>query len=178
MIKSLKHLDDGKYHVILMNSIQYQCSFGIAPNSFRDRVWLKLWIEYKAYNSFECRLSQYNPDIIFNFCTKVGHSQDPEVLKNSRCISVINNKYLENICKLNIKDVKRLYSDKNRRYTLQGFVRCSINKWYIRKKTYQLCGRYCDYRKVIVIEGRHPCSWGHKNNRHYEKWNKYCLKSL
>ena len=82
-----------QYRIILMNSIQYQCSLGVDPKRFRDHVWLKLWYESDLKNDFSERLQNYNPKIILNLCTLGDHSLEQGLPQG--CKTVINNKYLE-----------------------------------------------------------------------------------
>lgn len=81
------------YKVILMNSIQFQCSCGINTKIIRDHMWLKLWFgENNLKEDFEKRIKSYNPDIIFNFCTRGDHQL--EIYIPDGCKKVINNKYI------------------------------------------------------------------------------------
>lgn len=61
---------EGHYCVILMNSVQYQCSLGEKTKLYRDCIWLKYWFEKETLNSFEQRLNEYKPNIVVNLCTK------------------------------------------------------------------------------------------------------------
>lgn len=86
-------VSNDKYRIILMNSVQYQCSLGEKPGMYRDNMWLKLWFKEKMNNDFVKRLQSYKPDIIFNFCTKGDHSIERGLPKG--CKSVINKKYID-----------------------------------------------------------------------------------
>lgn len=85
--------NEGEYRVILMNSIQYQCSLRMEPNKFRDNMWLKLWFKENLRNNFIKRLISYEPDIIFNFCTCGSHTLESNLPKG--CKSSLNKKYIE-----------------------------------------------------------------------------------
>ena len=81
------------YRVILMNSIQFQCSLGEVPKKYRDYMWLSLWFGTNNLfkNDFIRRLNSYNPSYIFNFCTIGNHTKiefclqkcSPEIYKKS-----------------------------------------------------------------------------------------------
>ena len=81
------------YRVILMNSIQFQCSLGEVPKKYRDYMWLSLWFGTNNLfkNDFINRLNSYNPSYIFNFCTIGNHTKiefclqkcSPEIYKKS-----------------------------------------------------------------------------------------------
>lgn len=75
--KNDKILNAGKYRIILMESIQYQCSLGLdlreAPNTvIRDKVFENIWNLTPSIikNDFVARLASYMPDVIFNLSTK------------------------------------------------------------------------------------------------------------
>lgn len=70
----------GKYRVILMNSIQYQCSLGQSEGGYRDYIWLKYWYQEKGKECFIERLRDYKPDIIVNLCTK-GNCKKNNIIK-------------------------------------------------------------------------------------------------
>ena len=48
-----------KYKVILMNSIQYQCSLGCNPKKYRDHNWIQYWFS-QGKEEFLERLQIYN----------------------------------------------------------------------------------------------------------------------
>lgn len=58
---------EGKYTLILANTIQYQCSLGELPKVYRDRVWGALWEGEKA--AFLERIAAYQPHFILEMCT-------------------------------------------------------------------------------------------------------------
>lgn len=91
IFRSIYNKDD--YRIILMNSIQYQCSLGVNTHKYRDNMWLKLWFKENLRKNFIKRLISYEPDIIFNFCTYGNHSLEPS-LPNG-CKSSLNQKYIE-----------------------------------------------------------------------------------
>lgn len=59
------------YSFVLVNAIQYQCSLGVAPSSFRDRVFSEFWNKVGKAD-FIARLKRYykSGDIVINACTK------------------------------------------------------------------------------------------------------------
>ena len=71
IFKHSKTLNKNKnYRVILMNTIQYQCSLGVATKIYRDDIWDRLWKENDIVKNFVNRLKSYNPKVIFNGCTE------------------------------------------------------------------------------------------------------------
>ncbi|WP_058953072.1 hypothetical protein [Clostridium tyrobutyricum] len=138
------YLPDGKYHIILTNAIQYQCSLGTETDVFRDRMWLKLWICKEFNKNFIGRLEKYNPDIIINLCTKGSHKKD--VLAPPGTKTVINKEYLENVCG-NEETVNNNY----KKTTLNEITQESINE-------------YSKNKKIICIKGTHPSSWYSEKN--------------
>lgn len=86
------NLSSNQFHIILMNSIQYQCSLGIDTKYLRDKVFRKLWDDSETKickgdlntkESFYCRLENYAPDYIFNFCTKGNKTkEESEIVEN------------------------------------------------------------------------------------------------
>lgn len=70
-------LNNGQYRIILMESIQYQCSLGIKPlnQKIRDLVFSEIWNlqnkngEFPTKLDFISRLASYMPDVILNLCT-------------------------------------------------------------------------------------------------------------
>lgn len=86
------NLLSNQFDIILMNSIQYQCSLGIDTKYLRDKVFRKLWDDSETKickgdlntkESFYCRLENYAPDYIFNFCTKGNKTKEgSEIVKN------------------------------------------------------------------------------------------------
>lgn len=60
-----------KYQIVLMNSIQFQCSLGISPldEKVRDCVFSEIWKSDTIRNDFKDRLKSYNPKCILNLCT-------------------------------------------------------------------------------------------------------------
>lgn len=69
--KSYPKIKSGKYQIVLMNSIQYQCSLGMIPldESVRDLVFSQIWKLDEIRKNFVDRLKSYNPQFIFNLCT-------------------------------------------------------------------------------------------------------------
>ena len=64
------HLKDGYYELILMNTIQYQCSLGFDTKDCRDKIFIKCWNDF-GKSDLENRLkSLFNSgDIVINACT-------------------------------------------------------------------------------------------------------------
>lgn len=75
-----EYLKNG-YQVILINSIQYQCSLGESPEIYRDKVWRKMWDNNIVKKKFKERVISYCADIIINLCTK--SNEKPEERKGS-----------------------------------------------------------------------------------------------
>lgn len=69
------------YGLLLMNSIQYQCSLGLPTKCFRDDVFFDCW-QLFGKESFAFRLQNtYRPgDIVLNCCTK-GNTKKKELRK-------------------------------------------------------------------------------------------------
>lgn len=143
-----EYIPEGKYHVILSNAIQYQCSLGEDTEKYRDRVWLKLWLCKDFDRNFFNRIEFYRPDVIVNLCTKGSHKKDP--LAPARTKTVINEKYLESICnnKVHINKTCEI----NGKITLNDLVQLEINK-------------YSKGKSVISFQGTHPSSWHVGKNR-------------
>ena len=140
-------VEDGKYHVILSNAIQYQCSLGVDTEVFRDRVWLKLWISRNFKYEFIKRLQIYEPDIIINLCTEGSHKKD----SLSPGGNSINAAYLRSIC-----DKKNSYRkvEKVKSTTLRKLTQEAIEVYGTERK-----------RKIKYFIGNHPSSWLYKKNR-------------
>jgi hypothetical protein len=75
------HLMDGT-EIILVNSIQYQCSLGVDTKAFRDKVFTAIWNDF-GNECFICRLTHiyWEGDYLINACTKGNNdiSQDDEL---------------------------------------------------------------------------------------------------
>jgi len=75
----------GKYPLILMNAIQYQCSLGLPPQNYRDCMFLSCWNKFGKDDLTE-RLRRYHRtgDIIINACTLGTNKNktDEAALKN------------------------------------------------------------------------------------------------
>ncbi len=126
------------YRIILMNTIQYQCSLGLNTKQLRDRVWIKLWFDYEKRYDFINRLKTYNPDIIVNLCTKGNHTRESSVInsENRRCKTVINKKYLDCV-------LESVPGDLDSKVTLKSLVTKEILSFYSEN----------------IFEGPHPSSW-------------------
>lgn len=90
------YVGDEKYHVILGNAVQYQCSLGVDTKIYRDRIWLNTWLCSEARTLFKQRLATYQPDIVINLCTQGSHTKDPLAPPGTK--SVINPKYIQSVC--------------------------------------------------------------------------------
>lgn len=130
--------NNDKYRIILMNSIQYQCSMGQCTKKYRDHLWLNLWFNENLKDDFTGRLKKYKPDLIFNFCTTGNHQLESLLL--SRTKTVINKRYID-FC---IAPLKSPYSLKT---TLLEIVSDSIFSSI----------------SATVFTGNHPSSWKIKN---------------
>lgn len=151
---------NNKYNVILMNSIQYQCSLGIDTKVFRDRVWLTLWFKKSIRNNFYYRLSSYNPKIIINLCTNGDHTLDPNNIKNSK--KNINKYYLSTIDinpRSRFRLNKNLLSAPSKKYKLKDFVQYLVNHYFNKNPS------------IMLFQGPHPASWGRikKNHKYFKK---------
>lgn len=128
---------DQNYRIILMNSIQYQCSLGDIPTKYRDHIWLNLWFELNLKTDFHNRLEKYKPDIIINCCTVGGHKSEPDLPKRAKTIT---RKYL-NHCHIS-QDIKP-----------------AKLKEYVQDEIYN----YVAYHShVKLYRSKHPCIWGNK----------------
>ncbi|WP_434799207.1 hypothetical protein [Terrisporobacter vanillatitrophus] len=142
-----KYIPDGKYHIILSNAIQFQCSLGEDTDKFRDRIWLKLWLCRGFDKTFIKRLEKYSADIIVNLCTIGSHKLDS--LAPQRTKTVINKKYLEDICdnEIGLQKITKI----NKKTTLQELTQLAINE-------------YSDNKLNMCIKGTHPSSWYSEKN--------------
>lgn len=140
-----QHIPKGKYHVILVNAIQYQCSLGENTDKFRDRIWLKLWLCRGFDKNFINRLEKYRGDIIVNLCTIGSHKRD--LLAPPRTKTVTNKKYLVSICdnEVGMENIKKI----NKNITLQELAQLAIDE-YIKN---------IEDKLTICIKGTHPSSW-------------------
>lgn len=70
------NIENGKYKLLLINAVQFQCSLGILHGvknkENRDEIFEKFFENDDAKNDFLKRLKQHNPKIIINCCTG-GH---------------------------------------------------------------------------------------------------------
>lgn len=75
---------NGKYRIVFMNSIQYQCSQGRNLDEegkiFRDNCFLKIWNKYNGKENLINRINFLNPSCVINLCTK-GKSNLQEIVK-------------------------------------------------------------------------------------------------
>lgn len=131
------------YRIILMNSIQYQCSLGERPDFYRDNMWLKLWFNENLKEDFMWRLSSYHPDIVINMCTLGDHKSQKDLPDG--CKTAINKKYIEHC----IYPLKSPYSKKTTLRRIVSDTVISTNK------------------DIILYECNNPSSWK-RNNKNFE----------
>lgn len=136
-----------RYDVILMNSIQYQCSLGFTTKKYRDIVFLTLW-EFLHFE-FECRLkSLINSNkvaAVINFVTKGDHSK----LSSSK-LSTCKNISTSSVNNIFFKEIGSVF--KNSFFnSLNDIVDDSILKVI--------------NNNIVHIRGNHPSSWHSKKNR-------------
>ena len=122
------------YRVILMNSIQFQCSLGEIPKKYRDYMWLSLWFGTNNLfkNDFINRLNSYNPSYIFNFCTIGNHTKKEYI---EFCLQ----KCSPEIYKKSMDDIQNMG-----KITIRSIVSSSIPQ------------------NIIPFEDSHPSSWWNK----------------
>ncbi len=132
--------NDGEYRIILMNSIQYQCSLGVDTNRYRDNMWLKLWFKETLRRDFIDRLVSYKPDIIFNFCTCGSHTMEEGLPQG--CKSSLNTRYIEHC-------IAPLTFDGDSPTSLKKLVHEALSEAGITAEIY---------------EGSHPCAWRIRNS--------------
>lgn len=92
--KTYPQINRGKYQIVLMNSIQYQCSLGVTPLdvTVRDFVFSQIWkLIDEIRESFVTRLKSYKPKFIFNLCTMGKVVPHLDFLVQA----LINDKYLK-----------------------------------------------------------------------------------
>lgn len=72
---------NGKYELLIVNAVQYQCSMGVNTKAFRDKNFRNAWSSFACLN-FEKRLRKYfkDGDIIINCCTKGSGSPELRVM--------------------------------------------------------------------------------------------------
>lgn len=131
---------EGNYRIILMNSIQYQCSLGADTNKYRDNMWLKLWFKENLRNNFIKRLISYEPDIIFNFCTCGSHTLESNL--PGGCKSSLNKKYIEHC-------IGSLKFERESPSSLRMLVTDAITESRVNAEVY---------------EGSHPSAWRIRND--------------
>lgn len=57
----------GKYTIVLVNTVQRQCSLGEPPQKYRDALWRALW--QQEADAFLERVAAYRPKLLFEMCT-------------------------------------------------------------------------------------------------------------
>jgi len=66
--------ESGKFKLLIMNAIQYQCSLGVPTDSFRDEVFKRVWDKFGGVDFVKRLNSTYKKgDIVINACTKGKH---------------------------------------------------------------------------------------------------------
>lgn len=79
----LERVATGRYRLVLMNAIRYQCSLGVAPTSiYRDIVFRNLW-EDGGRADFDARLKTYTKDIE-NHLTLICCTKGETILKRGK----------------------------------------------------------------------------------------------
>lgn len=81
-------VDFEKYHLILMNAIPFQCSLGVSPETFRDKMFVETW-EAFGMDFFQTRLTHLLDSlkrkgkkvVVVNACTQ-GNKQWEEGEQN------------------------------------------------------------------------------------------------
>lgn len=133
------HLCDGKYRIVLMNSIQYQCSLGHTPDMYRDHIWLSLWFNEKMSENFTKRLKEYRPDVVYNFSTKGSHKK--ETLDKSLPSHCINDRYIQYCAPA--------YTGAKKTTTIREIISNYV---------------FLTYPEIPIYEGSHPASWFSRKN--------------
>ncbi len=156
------------YRIILMNSIQFQCSLGLPTKYFRDHVWLNLWINEGFKEDFVERLKDCQPDIIFNFCTRGDHSGEYKLYPKDLdgCKTVINPKYIK-YCSGNTD-----YANKT---TIRELVSCAIQEFISTE-----ISNNDNLKNIRFYAGPHPFSWKmiKKGKNSIEKNGKITIKNI
>jgi hypothetical protein len=83
-----ERLPNGRYPLVLLNAVQYQCSLGVKTTLYRDKVFLKCWDAF-GRKDFESRLRSLHreDDVVMNCCTAAGpeKSRLREIVEASIC---------------------------------------------------------------------------------------------
>lgn len=87
--KTVRDIENGDYRLVLVNTIQYQCSLGEKPDEYRDDVFSECFNNPVFKNDFVERLKGYSPSIIINCCTGGEKASG----FNSQIQSLINEKF-------------------------------------------------------------------------------------
>lgn len=144
LIRNLKK--DGKYAVALVNSVQQQCSLGVKPLYYRDRVWVPYWAKYKK--DFLERIKILSLTMIINCATlgehyqmnKEGDGYDKNKLKFTQTFIV------EEFPELN----KKFIIDSNSNFSIRSLI------------THELKSKF---NSEIIYLSNHPSSWNYEKNR-------------
>ena len=85
-----KHYSDGKYKIMLMEAVSYQCSNGEPKinGQKRDTVFKDVWVN-GGEDDFKVRLKSYHPDIVINACTGGVRKIDSQSTLNSLVDSAV-----------------------------------------------------------------------------------------
>lgn len=65
-------ISDGKYKVLLINAIQFQCSLGEDTKQYRDKIFSEMWGKDEVRDDFVKRLTSHKPCVVINACTSTG----------------------------------------------------------------------------------------------------------
>ena len=113
---SSKQIPDGKYKVLLINAVQFQCSLGESTTKYRDDIFTNMW-NYNVNNDqnvvqddFKSRLESHSPCVVINCCTK-GNFKDKEKDKHLKGLvqKAINDATIPNLLKLRAAHPSSIY---------------------------------------------------------------------
>lgn len=85
-------IPNGKYNVLLINAIQYQCSLGEDTKQYRDEIFSAMWGKDEVRDDFKKRLTSHNPCVVINACTSTGDKDRKSNVQNAinECQSKLN----------------------------------------------------------------------------------------
>lgn len=85
-------IPNGKYKVLLINAIQYQCSLGEDTKQYRDKIFSVMWKQLSVRNDFCDRLKSHKPCVVINACTSTGDKDRKSNVQNAinECQSKLN----------------------------------------------------------------------------------------
>ena len=102
------------YRVILMNSIQYQCSLGAPTEKYCDCIWFTTWYN-EGKDSFTNRIKSYDPDIIINLSTKRKLTEEKVNIINQAINSSNTISQTDTICKIVSDEINNYIKTANKR---------------------------------------------------------------